>query len=271
MKKEIGKGHKARNFNQKERVTNCKRIAVQCMRAVRQKAMLSQRFTKETLSRAKRLSREMQNHWKKFDKIERQQKRLLEKEAEEQQKLDVQMLEAKRGQRKLNFLITQTELYAHFMANKVGSASKNEAEILGQLEEKQPLPLVTLVDEYDSQLVKNQAKENALRAVLNHDAETNFYDKETEVTSQKEVANEDRAQPTIFQGTLKKYQLKGMNWLLNLYDQGINGILADEMGLGKTVQALAMLAHIAEHYSKYCPYAFPYIIIKKSSFRFISH
>ena len=263
MKKEIGKGHKARNFNQKERVTNCKRIAVQCMRAVRQKAMLSQRFTKETLSRAKRLSREMQNHWKKFDKIERQQKRLLEKEAEEQQKLDVQMLEAKRGQRKLNFLITQTELYAHFMANKVGSASKNEAEILGQLEEKQPLPLVTLVDEYDSQLVKNQAKENALRAVLNHDAETNFYDKETEVTSQKEVANEDRAQPTIFQGTLKKYQLKGMNWLLNLYDQGINGILADEMGLGKTVQALAMLAHIAEHYSKYRPYAFPYIIIKK--------
>ena len=50
---------------------------------------------------------------------------------------------------------------------------------------------------------------------------------------------------------MKKYQLKGMNWLLNLYDQGINGILADEMGLGKTVQALAMLAHIAEQYSKY--------------------
>ena len=42
-----------------------------------------------------------------------------------------------------------------------------------------------------------------------------------------------------------------MNWLLNLYDQGINGILADEMGLGKTVQALAMLSHIAEHYSKF--------------------
>ena len=37
-----------------------------------------------------------------------------------------------------------------------------------------------------------------------------------------------------------------MNWLLDLYDQGINGILADEMGLGKTVQSLSMLAHIAE-------------------------
>jgi len=41
-----------------------------------------------------------------------------------------------------------------------------------------------------------------------------------------------------------------MNWLANLYDQGINGILADEMGLGKTVQSIALLAYMAEvgHY-----------------------
>ena len=37
-----------------------------------------------------------------------------------------------------------------------------------------------------------------------------------------------------------------MNWLANLYDQGINGILADEMGLGKTVQSIALLAYMAE-------------------------
>jgi len=40
--------------------------------------------------------------------------------------------------------------------------------------------------------------------------------------------------------------LQGMNWLANLYDQGINGILADEMGLGKTIQSIAFLAHLAE-------------------------
>ncbi len=45
---------------------------------------------------------------------------------------------------------------------------------------------------------------------------------------------------------LKAYQLKGMTWLANLYDQGINGILADEMGLGKTVQSISLLAHLAE-------------------------
>jgi hypothetical protein len=50
----------------------------------------------------------------------------------------------------------------------------------------------------------------------------------------------------MFTGKLKDYQLKGLQWLVNLYDQGLNGILADEMGLGKTVQALVFLAHLAD-------------------------
>lgn len=37
----------------------------------------------------------------------------------------------------------------------------------------------------------------------------------------------------MLQTALKEYQLKGLNWLGTLYEQGINGILADEMGLGK--------------------------------------
>jgi chromatin-remodeling ATPase INO80 len=39
--------------------------------------------------------------------------------------------------------------------------------------------------------------------------------------------------PRMLMATLKEYQLKGLNWLATLYEQGINGILADEMGLGK--------------------------------------
>ena len=38
-------------------------------------------------------------------------------------------------------------------------------------------------------------------------------------------------QPKMLMATLKEYQLKGLNWLGTLYEQGINGILADEMGL----------------------------------------
>jgi DNA helicase INO80 len=60
IRKEIGKAHKSRNFNIREKMTNGKRVATQCMRAVRQKAMISQRVAKETVWRAKRLTREMQ-------------------------------------------------------------------------------------------------------------------------------------------------------------------------------------------------------------------
>ena len=40
----------------------------------------------------------------------------------------------------------------------------------------------------------------------------------------------------MLNATLKHYQLEGLRWIANLYNNGINGILADEMGLGKTVQ-----------------------------------
>lgn len=35
------------------------------------------------------------------------------------------------------------------------------------------------------------------------------------------------AQPEMLQAALKEYQ--GLNWLAELYEQGINGILSDEM------------------------------------------
>lgn len=37
-------------------------------------------------------------------------------------------------------------------------------------------------------------------------------------------------------GKLREYQLVGLQWMVSLYKNRLNGILADEMGLGKTVQ-----------------------------------
>ena len=42
-------------------------------------------------------------------------------------------------------------------------------------------------------------------------------------------------------GQLKPYQLQGLEWLVSLYNNNLNGILADEMGLGKTIQVIALL------------------------------
>ena len=30
-------------------------------------------------------------------------------------------------------------------------------------------------------------------------------------------------------GEMRDYQVRGLNWMISLYDHGINGILADEM------------------------------------------
>lgn len=42
-------------------------------------------------------------------------------------------------------------------------------------------------------------------------------------------------------GTLRDYQLDGLNWLIYSWMQDQNCILADEMGLGKTVQCVSLL------------------------------
>lgn len=67
--------------------------------------------------------------------------------------------------------------------------------------------------------------------------------------------------PECFVGKLKEYQLKGLRWLDNLYDQCINGILADEMGLGKTIQAIALFSHICYNKGAWGPF----LVVTQSS------
>jgi SWI/SNF-related matrix-associated actin-dependent regulator of chromatin subfamily A protein 2/4 len=47
-------------------------------------------------------------------------------------------------------------------------------------------------------------------------------------------------------GTLKQYQVKGLEWLVSLYNNNLNGILADEMGLGKTIQTIGLITYLME-------------------------
>lgn len=55
-------------------------------------------------------------------------------------------------------------------------------------------------------------------------------------------------QPRMLQGgQLREYQIEGLQWMLSLYNNNLNGILADEMGLGKTIQTIALLAYLLEN------------------------
>lgn len=86
--------------------------------------------------------------------------------------------------------------------------------------------------------------------------------------------------PHLIRGVLREYQMVGLDWLVTLYERGLNGILADEMGLGKpffvliflevsilflftgkTIQTIALLAHVA---CKDCNWG-PHLIVVPTS------
>ena len=55
-------------------------------------------------------------------------------------------------------------------------------------------------------------------------------------------------------GTLKEYQIKGLQWMISLYNNNLNGILADEMGLGKTIQTISLVTYLIEKKHQYGPF-----------------
>ena len=55
-------------------------------------------------------------------------------------------------------------------------------------------------------------------------------------------------------GKLKEYQLRGLEWLVSLYNNNLNGILADEMGLGKAIQTIALVTYLIEKKRNNGPY-----------------
>lgn len=52
------------------------------------------------------------------------------------------------------------------------------------------------------------------------------------------------AQPVGVTGTMKPYQLEGLDFLVYMYHNGMSAILGDEMGLGKTLQMLSLFQYL---------------------------
>lgn len=59
------------------------------------------------------------------------------------------------------------------------------------------------------------------------------------VNSDADVAASGIQQPpNLTGGALLPYQIEGLQWLLSLWENGLNGILADEMGLGRCISRI---------------------------------
>jgi DNA helicase INO80 len=91
-----------------------------------------------------------------------------EREAAEALKREEELREAKRQQQRLNFLLSQTELYSHFMQNKTGaSAPPDEEDVRDENEE----------DHEEAQL-KREALRAAQHAVSQQKMKINAFDSE---------------------------------------------------------------------------------------------
>ncbi|KAJ2855997.1 putative DNA helicase ino80, partial [Coemansia erecta] len=242
---------------------------------------------KDLQMRARRSMREMLLFWKRHEKEEREMRKRAEKEAAEKLKLEEEAREARRQARKLNFLITQTELYSHFIGSKIGTEDarhSQDALASNSLDGKQAKDLQQFdsidFDAEDDAALAAHARQSAQNALAQQQAQTREFDDihrkqrdGDQMQQQPKDANVADAldamdfqspetmsgtteitQPRMLMCQLKEYQLKGLNWLANLYEQGINGILADEMGLGKTVQSISLLAYLAETHNIWGPF-----------------
>ncbi|ONI28405.1 hypothetical protein PRUPE_1G140700 [Prunus persica] len=121
-----------------------------------------------------------------------------------------------KGKGRLKYLLQQTELFAHF-AKSDQSASQKKVKGKGR---------------HASKITEEEEDEECL--------------KEEEDGLSGTGTTRLLTQPSCIQGKMRDYQLAGLNWLIRLYENGINGILADEMGLGKTLQTISLLGYLHE-------------------------
>ncbi|KAF5738682.1 Chromatin remodeling complex subunit [Tripterygium wilfordii] len=119
-----------------------------------------------------------------------------------------------KGKGRLKFLLQQTELFAHFAK---GNQSTSQKKMRGR-------------GRHASKLTEEEEDEEYLK------------EEEDGLSGNTRLVT----QPSCIQGKMRDYQLAGLNWLIRLYENGINGILADEMGLGKTLQTISLLGYLHE-------------------------
>ncbi len=116
---------------------------------------------------------------------------------------------------KWKFLLAQTEVFAHFLS---GTKAAKDAANKGKRGRNKSH---AAEEDEDAELVEHAEDYQAVRLT---------------------------SQPTcITGGKMREYQLAGLNWMIRLFDHGINGILADEMGLGKTLQTISLLGYLHEY------------------------
>uniref|UniRef100_M4BDG4 Helicase n=1 Tax=Hyaloperonospora arabidopsidis (strain Emoy2) TaxID=559515 RepID=M4BDG4_HYAAE len=132
---------------------------------------------------------------------------------------------------KLDSLLEKASLYSSFLFSNMENAARVTSDVV----------------ETESEVATERKRKRDIRSSqTGHKKAKKGVDKLREVQEDQQQVNDvSFPQPKLLTGgTLRTYQLEGIQWLCNLFENGLNGILADEMGLGKTIQVIGLLAHL---------------------------
>ncbi|XP_037003012.1 probable global transcription activator SNF2L1 isoform X3 [Artibeus jamaicensis] len=164
------------------------------------------------------------------------QLKLAAKASKSEKEMDPEYEEKMKADRakRFEFLLKQTELFAHFVQPSTQKSPTSPLNMkLGRprIKKDDKQSLISAGD-YRHRRTEQEEDEELL----------------SEIRKTSNVCVRFEVSPSYVKGgPLRDYQIRGLNWLISLYENGVNGILADEMGLGKTLQTIALLGYL-KHY-----------------------
>ncbi|KAM3310882.1 hypothetical protein ACQJBY_031512 [Aegilops geniculata] len=173
-----------------------------------------------------------------------------EEEARKREEAARQAFDPKAKFSKLDELLTQTQLYSEFLLEKMEQITDVKPTAVEIKDEEEPVEeqkkgrgrkrkAANSKPQYNDKKAKT-----AVAAMLSRSREDRSADDGTLTEEEKWEREQANLVPLLTGGKLKSYQIKGVKWLISLWQNGLNGILADQMGLGKTIQTIAFLAHL---------------------------
>lgn len=156
----------------------------------------------------------------------------------------------------LSSFLSQTEEYLYKLGGKI-TAAKNHQQVEEAANAAAAAARAQGLSEEEVKAAAQCAGQEVM--IRNQFSEMNAPKENTSVnkyyTLAHAVSERVTKQPSLLRlGTLRDYQLVGLQWMLSLYNNKLNGILADEMGLGKTVQVMALIAYLMEFKGNYGPH-----------------